>query len=391
MLQVKNGIILYYSILISGFFFLDKSSHRGLMYIGIPLLLYFLYQNRKAITREVFHLPLIAATAAYALFTGLSSLWSSPYDLEHLFDEGRLLIIFPIVLLPLMIAHKRIDNFWNYCLSAFVGVGVLTAIILLVLRAPDMAQGIRMQGFNHIQNPVSCGIFYGLVFLILLFCRNSLTIPKIRNHYVYGLITLAPLLVLFLTQARGPLLVMLMLVFATPIFQKKFSIKHAACFVLFAAALVIGLHYLSMLAVDGTAIARGASGRFEIWQHALELIAQKPVIGHGIATEFMYPYTVGDYHGLMASPHSAYLGALVHTGAVGFVLQMLALGIAAYIAILHQPDRQNPATIILLTYGALISLLDLTSYYKNLDITWVLFWVPIMLIAVRSSSAREKA
>lgn len=381
-------LTIYFSVLFSGFFFLDKGLHRGIMYAGIPLILYYLYKNRDQITSSPVRWPLFIAVATYTLINTLSATWSTPFTLDGIIQESKLVILYPLIFLPFIIAHKSNAAFWSTCLTFFVTVSIITAIGLFVTQWDGVLNHGRLNGWGRVVNPVTCGFIYGLAFLIALFGKKQLFYFRNIPWFIFYPLAVIPLLALILTQSRGPFLATAALIVIVPLvqvyFSKGFKRSIILPFIIFAIACGAFLYCGNSMTFD-----RGTTGRTQIWKHAVELVQEKPVLGHGIATEFVYPFILNGKAASAEDPHNLYLSALVHTGFAGLILQVSALLAGLYFSALKFRDDGDASPMILLGFGAIMGLVDFGGFYKNLDITWLVFWFPIALLLLRPATREE--
>lgn len=381
---VSHFITLYYALLMAGFFFLDKSDHRNMMYAGIPLLVYFLYRknpwrNRTSTNQHTnFILPIIFCVGGYALLHGISVFWSTSERQDEWFQSIKLLLLLPLFLAPFALAAYNHKDFWPVCLSAFVLSGVIASMIIIPLRWDILMEQKRLYGWGSHTNPVACGLLYGLTFLCLLFCKRQILFLKSLPLPAYAALSLFPGLALLLTQSRGPFVATCATILAVLLIRGAWSARK-----IFIAIVGLSLLCAAFIFYGSSTFSRGTTGRSQIWLHALSLIQEKPFLGHGSGSEFIYPFILNGRAVSVADPHSLYLSTLVHTGLLGFFFLLSALVTLLVCGAHHSRNRNDHGALILIVFGAVMGLVDFGGYYRNLDITWLVFWFPAAFLAVR--------
>ncbi len=382
-----NGfLIVCFAAIFAGYFFLGTAPHRNLMYIGIPFMLAFLYRNRAEFTFGNFILPIFSSVIAYFFINYLSILWSDPENIAKLLQRGKMLVFFPLVLFSFMFFHKLSPSFWKICLSIFAAAAVVTAAGLIVIRWDLIAGGGRLYGWGRAENPVQCGLLYGLAFLILVYCKDSLYFYKSWPDFARISLSVLPLTVLILSKSRGPFIACLFLWVVVAMLRsasiKEFIRKQAVPVVIITLVSISAFLYYGYSYVEH----RGSTGRTQIWEQALSHALEKPFFGQGIATKFEYPFTYQGISSTVGHPHSVYISALVHTGFVGLLLQLMAALSGLYFSILRLKRDGDAAPFIFLGFGAVMGFVDFGGYYTNLGSTWLVFWFPLALLSMKRAA-----
>ena len=104
------------------------------------------------------------------------------------------------------------------------------------------------------------------------------------------------------------------------------------------------------------------SGRADIWQAALSVIPERPVLGAGLGAFI----TATNNH---AGAHNLLLGVLVEEGLVGFSLYVGLLAACA-VAIVRMPFRERMLWVSLML-AWLVGVMSLNWEYRK--VTWLLF------------------
>lgn len=385
----NNLITAFFALLFASFFFIGSDGLRTLMYVGMPFLAFHLYSNRASIRFESMVWYIAFGLGSYFLINYISILWSEPDDAEKLFQRLKMLVIFPLILVPLAVKARDQAEFWPICLASYALTAIVTAPLLMLFRLDDIMDNQRLVGWGRAENPVQCGLMYGMAFLLIVFCRNKMPVFKNLPCLATHALSLLPLAALVLSQSRGPFLTTVVLFVGLlalyPVIHNKLCLRK---FLLLTVLTISGL-LCFLLYGSSVTFERGSTGRLDIWQHALELVQQKPIFGHGIATKFQYEFSYNNKIDVIGHPHSIYLSALVHTGIVGFVLQLIAIVSGLYLGLVRYCKNNDASFLILIGFGALLGLVDFGGYYTNLGTTWLVFWFPLAALLFRPVQAAE--
>lgn len=386
----KDLITVFFALLFASFFFIGSDGLRTLMYIGMPFLAFSLYQDRAAIRFSSMVWYIALGFGSYFLINYLSILWSEPDDAEKLFQRLKMLLIFPLILMPVALKARDRAEFWPVCLASYALAAIVTAPLLIGVRLDDILNNERLVGWGRAENPVQCGLMYGIAFLLIVFCRGRMPVFKNLPCIATHVLSLLPLAALVLSQSRGPFLATVVLFIGIlalyPVIQNKLCLRK---FLLLTVLTISGL-LCFLLYGSSVTFERGSTGRLDIWEHAIELFKQKPVLGHGIATKFQYEFSYNNKIDFIGHPHSIYLSALVHTGIVGFALQLLAIASGLYLGFVRYCKNNDASFLILIGFGALFGFVDFGGYYTNLGTTWLVFWFPLAALLFRPAQMPEQ-
>jgi O-antigen ligase len=232
----------------------------------------------------------------------------------------------------------------------------------------------RLRGWGVTTHPV-LGASVLAVALLTALHRAVGDRPRRRLYLLAATAMAADIL---LTKSRGPIL----------------AIGLASLFLCVAAGwwreAVAGLvsaalaWWLAPAALHAGFVRAGEPSRLLIWRRALAEIAERPLVGHGLAANLR------SAPGLDASfPHDLYLSLLFYCGAIGL---LLFLALVAVLASRLRAARGTHDAVWLAALGlnALVAgLTDFGQITKGPGPLWFVLWLPIALIVatypVRSS------
>ncbi len=182
---------------------------------------------------------------------------------------------------------------------------------------------------------------------------------------------------ILMTESRGPILAAaaatLFLCVSGPWRWRALGALAAMVAVWYALPSAVHQHSTQVLE------RRGTSHRLEIWEYALQLIGNRPVVGHGLAANLHISVVNGKVTDDITFPHDLYLSLLFYSGIVGFLI-FVALVVMLVWRLFRGWDRTEAPWLAALGIGALLGgLTDLGQVTKGPGTLWLILWVPIGL------------
>jgi hypothetical protein len=197
---------------------------------------------------------------------------------------------------------------------------------------------------------------------------RALAEPRLRWAHAGACVAMAAFILL--TEARGPLLAG---VVGAVVIGAGGPWRGRAFFALLCVSVLLHRepeswrrHQVSVL------MDRGMHDRPAIWSRTLEMIAQKPLFGHGLAANLDLPG--------ITFPHDLALGVLFYSGAAGFALFVSILALVAQ-RLLRMPASPERLWLTALCANAMVAgLTDLGQITKGPGALWLIFWLPVGLV-----------
>lgn len=384
-LTIETLLTAYFAAIFGSFFILDKGDQRTLMYAGAPLAIYYMIKNRRALATGFFSALILAPLGIFFLISCASILWSSPENTDMYAQTGKMIIIFPLALIPFAILCQKSPSAWGIFLASFVTAGLITAAATIPYHWHMIIAGARLESWGIASHSILGGVLYALCFLIMIFCKDKLFYYNNLSPKIFYPLAILPLCSTILTQSRGPFIALIGVFLASLVVQKKHSkdlfIKKIIPCTLVSIAAILTFCYYSRASL----IERGSTGRTQIWSHALDLIKEKMVFGHGIATDFVFPFMLQGH--LVEAPHvhNIYLGVFLATGAIGLTAFITLLIIALYKALIETKQNNDKSFFIMLSFGIIAGLVDFGGYFTNLGVSWLLFWFPLAFLVTHKN------
>lgn len=376
-------------LVFSGYFFLDTSSHRVCLYFTLVLGMFFVHKNHA--WREAFIIrdPLFLATIAFCVYAVISLLWSENLDTEKIWHgiKPAIFIILSISLYSFYL--NKFPKVYTLAIELFLLSAFTTATILLILNISSIMNIEvqehhiwRLEGFGRAVNSNLAGVLYGCALLCLLFLKPSI-LSIFNNKYLKFLCVSIISFALVLTMSRGAFtgaFGTLIVVFGVKGYSTKNIGIKPILITMFSAITLSLLMVFVFPDILSYMIDRGTTGRIEIWNIALEQFQNSPWIGRGIETKFIYDIPHPSMTISVGHAHSLYFSSLLHLGILGSIIFFTLLILSWVRAVKYTIRTQDYVLLILISFGYIFGLVDSGGYYKSLNNSWVVFWIPLAVL-----------
>lgn len=311
-----------------------------------------------------------------AVYFSLSNIWGGDAgETVSTLTHGVYLLIFTLLgSLALQNSSRHRVMF-----AAIAGVTVLSVFTL----ATDAGKVIylrKVSDFNPGPDNVIDLAGYCAIAILL-----SMIIARERRSVAYLLLAVIPAVMLVMTQSRGPLLALVLVVLATLRWRRPAprALWLGALLTLLAALMLIFTPVGDLLLMRFESMSNESGLRISIWHHVLAEVGLRPWLGLGFNHELNFINYDGTH---ISTAHSVYLGTLYKGGAIGLTLLALLLGYGLLCAL-----RAFRAGYRLDAAIYLFMLLFIASQgmfmISNPRETWILFWLPLAVVLSASSRA----
>lgn len=375
----RHAVFIPFAILFASAFFLETSMHRVVFYILSAFLIAMICRENEsrfaALRTNSFFL-----VAGYGLFFTASTLWGetlAPYLTFRALVDALCIVVF---CLAVAVAGPKFSIRPRHSLYvAAICVGAVGVFALIFYGLGDKDLNSRFYGQGRFYNPIHMSILLSMAVLFVFACGLK---GDIKSKSIQIFLILAMIFFIFLSQTRSSLMGLVACIPVLFLFGgRKFVLP------LIGASLVAGI--IMFFAWGNTLselYARGDTHRFDIWQESLRYISQKPIVGHGIASEPTFGEK-GDREGYK-SAHNFILGHLYYGGIVGLVLALSILinGLRQAWVAIRQYGATNDTfgilarfTFLSLCFCAVASLFNFSHYMVGVHIQWLIFWLPVAL------------
>ncbi|WP_160280062.1 O-antigen ligase family protein [Cellvibrio mixtus] len=304
---------------------------------------------------------------AYAGWSLLSGFWGG--DVGYLFLQWLILAIW-LAGVAWVLQKKSMD--WDIFLRWFVLIGAVTALVNIAVFYWSHPLAARMEGITIARAPTLVGQVYGAVVLIgiLLSWRTDC----FKCALGLSLACIPALAALGLSQSRGPLLSLVLVLFIGLLWLRP---GWKILLVQVCAALLGVLVIALVFPLDQLLLGRGASFRDQIWLDVIQQMQANPALflwGTGMSEATDIQTSIGEYH----HAHNAWLDIAYRTGVIGASLAMIHLGLLLWSA--RRYLQLAPLTLWLI-YGCGCLFVDSRSLFWEIDVKWLLYWIPAGLLA----------
>ena len=367
----------YFLLLCALFFLPGRSLHHKLFYglFSIPSLIALCLRPREF--KELLREPIYVAILLFAAWAMLSLSWGPPIEHSVIGQFKPSLHTLMLIAGCYLLVRYRTEIVQPLLFSAAT-IGLIASVYNLFMFARIYEPGMRLIGGGAFDNPLLSSHVFGF------FCTYWLCLSMTckRRHMLW--LSIPAMAIMFATViatgSRTPLVALTLAAL-----WLSFICWNRRSFVLLGA-LLISTAAVTVL-FSQMIILRGDSYRFEIWQMALQKIADHPWIGHGYnASLILDPgigYTLGE-------PHSFALGVLYYVGIFGLLpwLFFQAWGLLS-----SWRNRLQPLFIIAstwLVFGIGAGLTEGGGIISRPKEHWFLLWIPLALIAALSINQRAR-
>ena len=304
--------------------------------------------------------------AGLIAWSGLTLLWG--HDDGHRSARFAIDAVMTLVFVAALAESFRAPAARRALMTALIWSGAANAILSLILSAAVPQHTERLHGWGATSHPI-LGASVMIVAYLAGVCR---TLAERRRRGANLAASVAMAAFLLATESRGPLLAAaLATLFLCAAGPWRWRALGTLAAVAIAWRLLPGAlrnHQANML------VSRGSSHRFEIWDRTLQLIAQRPLFGHGLASNLDLPG--------ITFPHDLYLSVLFYSGAVGF---LLFAWLVAWVFRALWAGRAEHAPewlwMVAIWIAVLVAgLTDLGQITKGPGAMWFIFWLPVGVV-----------
>lgn len=378
---------LFLPLLFGGFFLLDTSLHRNLLYLSFPFMTALLIRDRE-IVRSTLHSTqsLWIWPAAFLAYMTLSVSWASVEETGRYFEKAKLILLIGLPVLASAHIFRMAPDILKTCLKAMTIAAIIGGITSLSQHTFILST--RLHGMGRAENPVQCALLYALAIFAIYFLPLQIK----RAIWIKTACILFFGAIILLTQSRGPILALITTVCLLGILTASRKVKIAGMIGLtglisLGVAIYVFLPELVHSTQFSQIFSRLSTGRLEIWEEASAKALEAPIIGHGLASKFYYTFHVytGSHAQTIGHPHNLYLSTLIHGGLIGVFLLAGALISSLRTAVRLSDDFLPKLCLAFLLSGSILGLVDFGGYVINLSTEWLVFWWPIALLMARES------
>ncbi|MEH8774807.1 O-antigen ligase family protein, partial [Klebsiella pneumoniae] len=206
----------------------------------------------------------------------------------------------------------------------------------------------------------------------ILIC--GMLLKEKASHWLY-LPVVIMLVMLLLTQSRGPIIALVLAVGCTlhlHVFTRR-NLLIAAALAVLVALLLVMTPVGDMLLARFEELGTQSGLRLSIWHHTLSEMASQPWLGRGFSYELDFINYSGEH---ITTTHSVYMGALLKGGIVGLLLLLAIIACGLWQA-WRKRHTDSRYSLAILFYALVFMASQGMFIISNPRETWVLFWLPL--------------
>ncbi|MEM7282203.1 MAG: O-antigen ligase family protein [Pseudomonadota bacterium] len=318
----------------------------------------------------------------------MSAFWSTH---DYLVGEAFKLVAEGVLILSFIVSFSLLSIPRQNLIQM---VGVLVVICAALYAGPIAYQfslrddvflwWVRMEGGERFQSPAVASLSYGFALAIALALLTQKGQAWLKLILLMAAIVL--LYAILLTKSRSALVGLTAVVFVliytrTPLGNRT---KFLLCglFVTSMVSFYLAMYFYHYDLLQGFYL-RGLGYRGAIWSSLVcQTITDSMIFGAGMLT----PFTVSLDDKLFLHGHSIYLSTFHYGGLVGIVaLSILLHGLWRDWKSIPRDNGGRVTLAVCATYSLLVLFADGDKLIDKIDMVWILFWLPVGLIAATAS------
>jgi O-antigen ligase len=325
----------------------------------------------------------------FVTFYFLSIFWSVDTTFSERLSEIKTVLYLLIFTSLITYCLRQYPGFLLLLLKLVLVVAglslILNLILFYVIEGNDLSG--RFHGFGRLWSPLWMAAVYGALTVISvgILTHRALQLSPAQKFW---LILLASLffVALLATQSRMAIAAAISVSFIAAI-TSDVSPKFRLLSVVIILSMLGLTMWLSATMFDRM-VERGQSYRLDIWQGALDLVSEKPFAGYGAGSDIHIDTVVKEIDG-WHHYHSSYIATLVDLGMLGFMLSMLLIASTFRAAWRLRQNLVVRISICVFLYCLMISLTFGEGFISRMNVQWLLFWLPLIIIAHYETKQRS--
>ncbi|MDT8623225.1 O-antigen ligase family protein [Klebsiella grimontii] len=341
----------------------------NLLHLSISLFLLSLlnHDNRQALAESIRQRWLVyILLVVFCVYYALSNIWGqTPQHIDSPLTHGAYLFFY-LLLLTTLLGDPRTRHL--ALLSVVAGITVLSIWTMAIDFTLVLKERLVSPGNPGPTNVIDLAGYCGIGILIC-----AMLLKEKGSHLLY--VPMAIMLVmLFLTQSRGPIIALLA-AFVCTLHLHVFTRRNVL--IVAALALVLGALFFftptgDLLLARFEELGTQSGLRLSIWHHTLQEVASQPWLGRGFDYELNFTNYSGEH---ITTTHSVYLGALLKGGIIGLALLLAVIAGGLWQAWRNQQDGRYGLAIFI--YALIFMASQGMFIISNPRESWPLFWLPL--------------
>ncbi len=322
--------------------------------------------------------PVYALLLIFFVYYALSNIWGqTPQHIDSPLTHGTYLLFY-LLLLTTLLGSPQTRRL--ALMSVVAGITVISIWTMIIDHTLVLTERLVSPGNPGPTNVIDLAGYCGVGILIC-----AMLLKEKGSHLLY--VPMAIMLVMMvLTQSRGPIIALLVAFFCT-LHLHVFTRRNVL--IVAALALILSLLFFftpvgDLLLARFEELGTQSGLRISIWRHTLEEVSSQPWLGRGFDYDLDFTNYSGEH---ITTTHSVYLGSLLKGGIIGLLLLFAVIAGGLWRA---WSKRREDSRYGLAIFGyALIFMASQGMFIiSNPRETWPLFWLPLGIAL--SSSLKDK-
>lgn len=367
----KTYLITFIMFMFFSVVFCNVSRVNLLFHFSLILFLFniiFTKDGRKELFSDQFSLTLLYIIIPFLAYFSITNLWSSiPENIISTIKHS-------IYLLGFLCLYRQAEKkgYKKYIIGAiFFGVVVLAILTLIFADKSKLSWSRLKDGFPWAPDNV---IDLGGYMVIGIYC-GLIFIRETHRTILYFFIPIM-VIVLLLTQSRGPLLAFLLTFLLLLSYKPKITKRNILLSLSLLASIILlmlatGVFEFIIHRLERT--SQSTDVRVNIWLYAFNLMKSNIYFGLGYNKILNYINASG---GVITTTHSIYFGALLKGGIVGLILLLSLIG-AGLAAIKNHLSNGQKLEVFLFIFCIIYYTVQGMFIIGNPQEFWFLFWLPL--------------
>ena len=371
-LQQTEFLRYTYLFFLAGFFFSpDKHLHRNYFYLFV--IVPFLIGLDSSFMRNCIRSTLFQLSILFLLYFWASMFWADTnLSSEDYYDLSRYLLMLVIFLMVTMMLSSVSDECFDKIKFWLCSAACISAIIMVLIfyDSKNFPRARLIGYFEHTQNPNQASMYFGFIGILAF---HSILCSKYAWHKIfYGFVYLTLFVYILLCQSRGPLLAFIIVLVMESIFAKNW--KMIALFITLFIVFMVVLEFYDL--GIRSFYERGLSHRLTLWKGAIKHISEAPLFGKGWFADV--DMMIGKNR---RSPHNLLLLVSAKSGVIGGGFLLLLILTTVVHSYKYFVASGNWIFISIFVYFIICMTFDYTHILYKPNLGWIIFWMPIALIA----------
>lgn len=351
-------------------------------YLGaaiIILLMLYLYRDSEKVKIKAFHISMYL----WIITVLVSYFWTQSISYALIYIKSYVnMVIFFIVLTSVNYTQKQIRLYINSMLLGSTMSAIIMLSNLTLYHGVGNRYTFNIGSAQLDPNNAAAFLCYGVV-ISLYYLLNSVYKKKIVYLILFGV----NLIALFFTGSRGGFLTIFITIVIILINNYRVkhnfvitSVKNTIIIALLFVVVVLALNYfvpeeLLDRILQFESYGEG-SERTIIWNYALNMLIEKPIVGYGIGS---FPVIASMFFGLNKGMHNTYLMVLFENGIAGF-----CFFISGIIMLAYRAKRNKHFFALIMLFTSLIPSFFLDALVQRF------FWNGLILCYILTTNINYK-